>query len=332
MSFPIVLQNNKSENNRLDKIVEDLLTVTGTLRENTSIVSPTFIIEARPEDIEDANYLTVSEFGRKYYINNVTALRSLVGTPVIPESAIVPLTQSGSGTVSPENVRDYVTYDFSFFNGVTAGTLDTVNKTFTVTWRQISGADATFNARTPTASTPAGAKIYITTANDTTWGYRRAGGVDTVHCNTYPNYETTSPDLMRNETLWLPSATGNVAVCIRDDSVEQASELNNIQLVYQLAEPIVFNLTDAQVTEVLTALGYYGDIKYLYAFDCSTDVLSTYAEEIRANRGIVFRSEKNYNLYLNDGSLVAYQDPYILTEPFPFGFTGACFILSVAGA
>lgn len=71
----------------------------------------------------------------------------------------------------------------------------------------------------------------------------------------------------------------------------------------------------------------------LVAFSCHVDVISSFAEEIKANKGIVRRAEREnaFNLNINDGSLVAYQDPYILTEPFPNGFTGAGFILSVAG-
>lgn len=71
----------------------------------------------------------------------------------------------------------------------------------------------------------------------------------------------------------------------------------------------------------------------LVQLSCHVDVLSSFATEIRANRGIVVRGERSdvYNLYLNDGSLKAYQDPYILTKPFPSGFTGSCFILAVAG-
>ena len=71
----------------------------------------------------------------------------------------------------------------------------------------------------------------------------------------------------------------------------------------------------------------------LVQLSCHVDVLSSFKTEIRANKGIVQRAEKsdNYNLYLNDGSLKAYQDPYILTQPFPNGFTGAAFILAVAG-
>ena len=64
------------------------------------------------------------------------------------------------------------------------------------------------------------------------------------------------------------------------------------------------------------------------------DVLASFANEIKANSGIVRRSEsaEAYNLYIDDGSLVSYGDPYILTEPFPSGFSGHTFILAAAGA
>lgn len=62
------------------------------------------------------------------------------------------------------------------------------------------------------------------------------------------------------------------------------------------------------------------------------DVLTTYKEQIRTNRGITSRQERNWNLYLNDGSLRAYQNPYVTPHPFPSGFASArSFVLAVAG-
>lgn len=62
------------------------------------------------------------------------------------------------------------------------------------------------------------------------------------------------------------------------------------------------------------------------------DVLSTYATQIRANRGITSRQERNWNLYLNDGSLRAYQNPKVIPMPFPSGFASArSYVLAVAG-
>lgn len=69
------------------------------------------------------------------------------------------------------------------------------------------------------------------------------------------------------------------------------------------------------------------------AVSMHVDVLMSFKDEIRTNTGVVARSESNaqYNLYLNDGSLKAYQNPCIMTEPFPAGFTGSAFCLAVAG-
>ena len=63
------------------------------------------------------------------------------------------------------------------------------------------------------------------------------------------------------------------------------------------------------------------------------DVLSSFKTAIREQRAIVRRQQSGdvYNLYLNDGSLRVYQNPYVLTEVFPSGFSGASFVLAVAG-
>lgn len=61
------------------------------------------------------------------------------------------------------------------------------------------------------------------------------------------------------------------------------------------------------------------------------DVLSTYKDEIRAQRAIVSRQEKKWNLYLNDGVFKTYQNPYIITKAFSSGFTSQHFVLSIAG-
>ena len=62
------------------------------------------------------------------------------------------------------------------------------------------------------------------------------------------------------------------------------------------------------------------------------DVLSTYADQIRLNTGIIKKQESKWNLYLNDGSLKVYQNPMILTKSFPSGFTTQEIVLAVAGS
>lgn len=62
------------------------------------------------------------------------------------------------------------------------------------------------------------------------------------------------------------------------------------------------------------------------------DVLSTYATQIRVNRGIVHKQENDWNLYLNDGTFKIYQNPQVVTKDFPNGFDAQEFILAVAGS
>lgn len=69
----------------------------------------------------------------------------------------------------------------------------------------------------------------------------------------------------------------------------------------------------------------------LVEIDCHVDVLSSFATEIKANKGIVFRQEESWNLYLNDGVLEVYQNPHVTTHEFPTGFSGQSYVLALAG-
>ena len=63
------------------------------------------------------------------------------------------------------------------------------------------------------------------------------------------------------------------------------------------------------------------------------DVLSSFKAGIRMQEAIVKRQEtaSAYNLYINDSSLKAYQNPHVLTKRFPRGFNGFSYVLSIAG-
>lgn len=76
MAFNIVLQTTTSEKNRMDKTVTDIATYSGTLRADTSIVDPVFLIECDLANVVHANYLTVQAFGRSYFINNIRSMRA----------------------------------------------------------------------------------------------------------------------------------------------------------------------------------------------------------------------------------------------------------------
>lgn len=70
----------------------------------------------------------------------------------------------------------------------------------------------------------------------------------------------------------------------------------------------------------------------LYELHGHCDVISSFKSGIRSNTGIVRRSENNWNLYLDDGSLRVYNNPHINTKFFPSGFSGQCYVLAIAGS
>lgn len=77
MSFTIKLQKNKSDLNVLTKNIEDVLSVEGELRSETSIIRPIIRIETSNTDIFNCNYMTIDSFGgRKYFIDDITSVRN----------------------------------------------------------------------------------------------------------------------------------------------------------------------------------------------------------------------------------------------------------------
>lgn len=76
MSFSIILQRNNSEKNKVDKTLTTLSTMTGTLKNETSIIDPVIFFEASLSDLKNCNYCTISEFGRSYFVNNIRSIRN----------------------------------------------------------------------------------------------------------------------------------------------------------------------------------------------------------------------------------------------------------------
>lgn len=70
----------------------------------------------------------------------------------------------------------------------------------------------------------------------------------------------------------------------------------------------------------------------LIEISCHVDVISSFKDDIRTNKAILSKSENDWNLYLNDGSLKTYQDAEVITKTFPQGFTSQSFVLAVAGS
>lgn len=74
--FDITLQINNSEKNRLDKSITDIVTLTGTLRAETSIIDPVIVVEGDLSSFVNCNYMTITAFNRKYFVNNIRSIRN----------------------------------------------------------------------------------------------------------------------------------------------------------------------------------------------------------------------------------------------------------------
>ena len=74
MSFNIVFMYNNEPMNKISKSPETKFTLTGTLRDESSIVDPVILVEK--DDPIDANYAYIEQFRRYYYIKDITAVRT----------------------------------------------------------------------------------------------------------------------------------------------------------------------------------------------------------------------------------------------------------------
>lgn len=74
MSFNIILQRNTSEPIKLDKDITTIATMSGNLKEETSIIDPVIKIQCSLSDVYNCNYLTIPTFGRSYFVNNIRSI------------------------------------------------------------------------------------------------------------------------------------------------------------------------------------------------------------------------------------------------------------------
>lgn len=74
MSFSIILQKNFSAPIKLDKTTTTITTVTGTLKDDTSVVDPVIRIQCSLSDVTGCNYMTISSFGRSYFVKDIRSL------------------------------------------------------------------------------------------------------------------------------------------------------------------------------------------------------------------------------------------------------------------
>lgn len=68
----IILQTNNSDKKVVTKNVTDLITLSGTLRENCSFVDPIVKVQGINNAIAAAcNYATIADFGRYYFVTDI---------------------------------------------------------------------------------------------------------------------------------------------------------------------------------------------------------------------------------------------------------------------
>lgn len=72
----ITLYSNISEYNAVNKSITELTTLTGTLREESSIIDPVITISDIDSYIGSMNYAYIPEFNRYYFITNVESVRN----------------------------------------------------------------------------------------------------------------------------------------------------------------------------------------------------------------------------------------------------------------
>lgn len=71
----VTLMTNLSEPNRVNKNVFGGAGFSGSLRNETSIIEPTIIVESG-SSLSGYNYMHIPEFGRYYFITNIESIRS----------------------------------------------------------------------------------------------------------------------------------------------------------------------------------------------------------------------------------------------------------------
>ena len=74
MAFTIVLQHNFSAPEKLDKEISTITTLSGTLKDPSSFIDPTVVIEATQEQMVDCNYIRIAQFSRYYFVKGIMTL------------------------------------------------------------------------------------------------------------------------------------------------------------------------------------------------------------------------------------------------------------------
>lgn len=72
----ITFYNNASERNAVTKNLTEIATLSGALREESSIIDPKITIASLTNSIRDINYAYIPDFGRYYFVNEIVSVRN----------------------------------------------------------------------------------------------------------------------------------------------------------------------------------------------------------------------------------------------------------------
>lgn len=72
----IILYQNLSESNKVDKNLTNQINLVGNLRRSSSIIDPVFEIEKTYIDVPSFNYIYVVEWNKYYYVTNIVSLNT----------------------------------------------------------------------------------------------------------------------------------------------------------------------------------------------------------------------------------------------------------------
>ena len=74
MAFTVSFGTTSSEKRALTKSVSTVVSATGTLRNESSVINPSILVQASAGTLAGCNYMEIGEFGRKYFITDVVAV------------------------------------------------------------------------------------------------------------------------------------------------------------------------------------------------------------------------------------------------------------------
>lgn len=130
----IILCKNHSEPNKINKTITDHLTISGTLRDETSVTNPEILLEI--SNPVPYNYMYIPEFNRYYFISDMISVKNnlwrlsakvdvlesfknniLASSAIISDTQVTALDKYMSGDVWKSKVKE-TTNIINFPNGL----------------------------------------------------------------------------------------------------------------------------------------------------------------------------------------------------------------------